>query len=73
MAFVSRAKWFEYGEKSNKFFLNLTESRQNQKLIIRIRNNEKEFAGQDQVSKGITELYRELFSSQPREQKNDVN
>jgi hypothetical protein len=20
MAFVSRAKWFEYGEKSNKFF-----------------------------------------------------
>jgi hypothetical protein len=22
MAFVSRAKWFEYGEKSNKFFLN---------------------------------------------------
>jgi len=73
MAFVSRAKWFEYGEKSNEFFLNLTESRQNQKLIIRIRNNEKEFAGQDQVSKGITELYRELFSSQPREQKNDVN
>ncbi len=21
MAFVERAKWFEYGEKSNKFFL----------------------------------------------------
>ncbi len=42
-------------------------------MISRIRNNEKEFAGQDQVSKGITELYRELYSSQPREQKNDDN
>ncbi len=50
MAFVSSAKWFEYGEKSNKFFLNLIRSRQNQKLIGKFRNNEKEFVGQDQVS-----------------------
>jgi hypothetical protein len=31
--FRSKAKWFEYGEKSNKFFLNLLKSKQNQKLI----------------------------------------
>ena len=73
MAFVSRAKWFEYGEKSNKFFLNLIRSRQNQKLIGKIRNNEKEFVGQVQVSKGITEFYRDLYSSQPTEQKNEDN
>ena len=41
MAFVSRAKWFEYGEKSNKFILNLIRSRQNQKLIGKIRNTKK--------------------------------
>jgi hypothetical protein len=73
MAFVSRAKWFKYGEKSNKFFLNLIRSRQNQKLIGKIRNNEKEFVGQDQVSKGITEFYRDLYSSQPTELKNEDN
>ena len=73
MAFVSRAKWFEYGEKSNKFFLNLIRSRQNQKLIGKIRNNEKEFVGQVQVSKGITEFYRDLYSSQPTEQKSEDN
>jgi hypothetical protein len=56
MGFVSRARWFQYGERSNKFFLNLIKSRQNQKLISKIRNNEKEFFGQDQVSKGITDL-----------------
>jgi hypothetical protein len=41
MAFVSRAKWFIYGKKSNKFVLNLNKSRQNQKLINKISNNEK--------------------------------
>ena len=48
MVFVSRAKLFEYGEKSNNFFLNLIKSRQNHKLISKITKNEKEFAGQDQ-------------------------
>ena len=71
LAFVSKAKWFEYGEKSNKFFLNLNKCRQKQKLISKIRNNEKEFVGQDQVSKGITEFYRELYSAQPTENIND--
>jgi hypothetical protein len=61
MAYLSRAKWFEYGEKSNKFFLNLIRSRQNQKLIDKIRNNEKEFVGPVQVSKGITE-FSEIFT-----------
>jgi hypothetical protein len=73
MAFVSRAKWFENGEKSNKFFLNLMKSRQNQKLIYKIKNGEEEFVGQNQVSKGITDFYRELYSSKPTEQKNEDN
>jgi len=48
MVFVSTAKLFEYGEKSNNFFLNLIKSRQNHKLISKITKNENEFAGQDQ-------------------------
>ncbi len=67
MAFVSRAKWFEYGEKSNKFFLNLTKTRQNQKLINRIRSGGKTYEGQNQVSEGITEFYKELYSAKPTE------
>ena len=60
MAFVSKARWLEYGEKSNKFFLNLIKCRQKQKLI---RNNEKTYVGQDQVSRGITDFYKELYSA----------
>ena len=33
ITFLSKAKWFEYGEKSNKFFLNLMKSQQSKKLI----------------------------------------
>ncbi len=73
MTFVSRAKWFEYGKKSNKLFLNFIKSRQNQKLINKIQNDEKVFVGQDQVSKGITDFYRELYLSQPTEQNNEDN
>jgi hypothetical protein len=60
-AFTSKAKWFEYGEKSNKFFLSLMKSRENQKLISRIRNESEEFVGQEEVSKGITDFYRQLY------------
>jgi len=64
MSFISRAKWFEYGEKSNKFFLNLNKARQNQKLISKIRNGEEIYIGQERVSEGITEFYRKLYAEE---------
>jgi exonuclease III len=66
MSFKSKAKWFEYGEKSNKYFLSLEKSKQSQKLIGRIRDENTEYVGQDQVAKGITEFYRKLYSKQDR-------
>ncbi len=60
MTFYSQAKWFEYGEKSNKFFLNLNKKRQNQKIISKISDGENVYFGQEQTSKGITNFYRNL-------------
>jgi exonuclease III len=65
-SFKSKAKWFEYGEKSNKFFLNLMKSRQNQKLITKIRNGDKVYEGQEEVGKGITKFYSELYEDKVR-------
>ncbi len=67
MSFVSKAKWFEFGEKSNKYFLNLNKARQSQKNINQIRNGEDVYIGQEQVTKGITDFYRELYSFQSTE------
>jgi exonuclease III len=66
MSFVSKAKWFEFGEKSNKFFLNLNKFRQNQKLISEIRNGEEKANGQVNVSKLIADFYRKLYSKKDR-------
>jgi exonuclease III len=71
MSFVSKAKWFEFGEKSNKFFLNLNKARQSQKLISQIKDGEEMYSGQEQVMKGITKFYKELYSEQITKNNND--
>jgi len=63
MNFASRAKWFEYGEKSNKFFLNLNKRRQKQKLIERIKNGENSYEGHKNVSAGIRRFYQDLYKA----------
>ena len=63
--FNTTAKCFEYGEKLNKFFLNLNKSKQKQKLIHRIKNSGKEYKGQEEVQNCIKEFYQELYSLKP--------
>jgi exonuclease III len=59
--FVSKAKWFEYGEKSNKFFLRLNEWRKKQKTIDSIKDGKKESTGQNEVMKCIRDFYKDLY------------
>jgi hypothetical protein len=61
LTFYSQAKWFEFGEKSNKFFLNLNKSRQAQKLINKISDGKKDHFGHEQVLNGITNFYKNLY------------
>ena len=60
--FISRAKWFEFGEKSNQFFLNLNKSRQKQKYISKIKSEGKDYEGQEQVMEGIKSFYEKLYA-----------
>jgi exonuclease III len=71
MSFVSKAKWFEFGEKSNKYFLNLNKARQSQKNINQIRNGDELYTGREQVIKGITNFYNALYSEQKTETAED--
>jgi hypothetical protein len=61
MMLAARAKWFEYGEKSNKFFMYLNRSKQNQRGINEIRDGGVVYRGQNKVAKCITEFYRKLY------------
>jgi hypothetical protein len=61
MAFISKAKWYEKGEKSNKFFLNLNTMRHSQKLISNIRDDSEEYVGQVGVMKCVRNFYESLY------------
>jgi hypothetical protein len=61
-AFKATANWYEYGERSNKFFLNLNKFRNKQKLISYIKNDDIEYKGQSEVMAGITNFYSKLYS-----------
>jgi hypothetical protein len=73
LSFASSAKWFEFGEKSNKFFLNLNKAKQCQKSINLIRNENIEYKGQEGVTEGVTKFYKELYSKQPETINDDKN
>ena len=70
-SFKTKAKWFEYGEKPNKFFLSLAKSRQNQKLISKIKHDGNEYIGQTEITKGITEFYKNLYAKKDKVETRD--
>ena len=61
--FISKARWYKYGEKSNKFFLNLNKRRQKQKIITSITNGDSVYEGQREVAGGIRQFYQDLYRS----------
>jgi hypothetical protein len=60
-AFRARANWYEHGEKSNKYFLNLNKRYKKQKVIDNIRCEGISYKGQEEVNNGITGFYRKLY------------
>jgi len=65
LIFRSRAQWTEEGEKSSRYFLNLIKDRQNKMLIRKIISNGTTFHKQDEITKAITNFYKDLYKKQP--------
>jgi hypothetical protein len=59
--FRSAAKWYEYGEKSNKFFFSQSKFQSRQKLIEQISDGSKIYKGHNAVSNGIMKFYENLY------------
>ena len=51
------AKWFDKGEKSNKYFLNLNKKYKKQKVIAEITCEGVKFRGKEEVACGISGFY----------------
>jgi hypothetical protein len=72
-SFKATVNWYEYGEKSNKFFLNLNKFKSKQKLIASMKNGDKQYIGQPEVMGGITNFYRDLYSNKLLPESQDPN
>ena len=57
----SRCEWYEFGEKSNKFFLNLEKHRASQNTIKKIFCDGKEITDINKINSEIFRFYKGLF------------
>ena len=53
--------WYEFGEKSSKFFLNLEKNRAIQGQVRTILSNRKEITDESEINTYITYFYKSLF------------
>jgi len=62
LAFKARAKWYEEGEKSNKYFLNMIKRRSAQTNIEKIVTDEGESDSQEGIAMLIKNFYSNLYN-----------
>ena len=58
----SKCNWYENGEKSSKFFLNLEKHRATQNQIRLLKIGEKEIKDQSEILQNLYQFYEELYS-----------
>ena len=60
----SRANWYEYGEKSNKYFLNLENSRKKKTCVRKLNlEDEKSTSNPKEILKEIQSFYANLYDN----------
>ena len=57
----SKCDWYEFGEKSKKFFLNLDVNRATQSVVRKVISNEQEITDISKINNHILQFYQNLF------------
>ena len=57
----SRCDWYEHGEKSSKFFLNLEKNRAIQNQVRTISCSDKEISDEKEINTELFKFYKTLF------------
>ena len=67
------SKWYNEGEKSNKYFLNILNRRAPDSFKVIINNEGTEVATQEEIEKEIVNFYKALYEDYDRTQLKDVS
>jgi len=63
LAFMAGVKWFDEGEKSNKYFLNIIKKRNAKTFIESLQNGNVIANGQSEVQNLVKDFYSELYDA----------
>ena len=63
LALKAKVKWFDEGEKSNKYFLNIIKKRQSETHLNRLEEGYKVATGQKELETLVTGFYANLYDS----------
>ena len=69
----SKCNWYEFGEKSNKFFLNLEKHRATQNVVRKIISKDQEITELPKINNIIFEFYQNLFSEKQYPDEDHLN
>ena len=68
----SKCDWYEHGEKSSKFFLNLERTRSTQSTIRNITKDKKNLTCHKKINQELFDFYEGLFSENLNVSKNEI-
>ena len=68
----SKCDWYEHGEKSSKFFLNLEKTRSTQSTIRNITKDKKNLTFHKKINQELFDFYKGLFSENLNVSKNEI-
>ncbi len=63
LAFMAGVKWFDEGEKSNRYFLNIINKRKAETYIDRLQNGNNIATGQEEIQVLVKDFYSELYDA----------
>jgi len=58
----AKAKWYEDGERSNKYFLNIIKKRSEQTTITKLSSEQNIYENQQDIMNFVTEFYQDLYN-----------
>ena len=69
----SKYQWYEEGEKSTKFFLNLNKRKATQGTVKKLEMDNKEIDNHVEINKELEKIFEDLFKSKLRKTKHVYN
>ena len=69
----SKCDWYEFGKKSNKFFLNIEANRAAQSVVRKVISNEQEITDISKINNHILQFYQNLFKEKQSTSENRFN